>query len=171
MKRITIDQLDIKEHIRWAVDQETYDASYVNESTQVALHPEIISSSHIYPSKLEELFELQKRNMPWASFAPPHNFFLFSKRFFSYRLFLDIHCEDKSEESSDEENNEEPSEEEQLLHHNLMTQVKHQSKFEGQSSVHFEKDKSTLINLFESIEWVNGLLKQISARKLQYQKG
>ncbi len=52
-----------------------------------------------------------------------------------------------------------------------MSQVKKQSKFAEQSSVHFEKDKSTLINLLESIAWVNGLLKLINARKLQYQKG
>lgn len=163
MKHLTIDQFDIKEHIRWAVDQETYDASYVNESSQVALHPEIISSSHIYSSKLEELFDLQNRNLPWASFAPPSNFFLFSKRFFSYRLFLDIHWEDSEEDSSSD------SEEEQK--ENLMEQVRNQEKFEGHSAALFEKDKTTLVNLFESIEWVNGLLKQISARKLQYQKG
>ncbi len=103
MKHVTIDQLDLKDHVRWATDQEVYDAYFVNEASQVAPYPEIIASSHIYPSKLEELFEMQKKNLQWASFAPPHNFYLFSKRFFSYRLFLDIYCEEKGDEEDSSE--------------------------------------------------------------------
>jgi len=108
MKPVTIDQLDIKDHVRWAQDQEGYDISFVKESHIIAQHPEILGTSVIYPSKFEELFELQRRNLPWANFSPPRNFHMFNKRLFSYRLFPNIYWDDN-------ENEEESSEEEMLL--------------------------------------------------------
>lgn len=165
MKPVTIDQLDIKDHVRWAQDQEGYDISFVKESHLVAPHPEILGTSVIYPSKFEELFELQKRNLPWASFSQPKNFHMFSKRFFSYRLFPNIYWKDEddneeSEESADEESSDD-----------LIQEVIRIKKLGNQTESLFEKDKSTILNLLESIKWVNHLLKQINARKLQYQKG
>lgn len=162
MKAVTIDQLDIKDHVRWAQDQKDYDVSFIQESLLVAPHPEILGTSVIYPSKFEELFELQKRNLPWASFSPPKNFHMFSKRFFSYRLFPNIYWEDKDEEESSEDEN--PS-------HDLIQEVIRIKKKKEQIQSLFEKDKSAILNLLESIRWVNQLLKQINARKLQYQKG
>lgn len=97
MKAVTIDRLDIKDHVRWAQDQLEYDVSFVNESHLVAPHPAILGTSSIYASKFEELFELQKKNICWASFTQPLNFHLFSRRFFSYRLFPNIHWEDYEE--------------------------------------------------------------------------
>lgn len=40
-----------------------------------------------------------------------------------------------------------------------------------QSSVLFERDKTAILNLLETIDWINTLLKQINGKKLQYQKG
>ena len=164
MKATTIDQLDIKDHVRWAQDQESYDISFVKEAHVVAPHPEILGTSVIYPSKFEELFELQRRNLPWAHFSPPKNFLLFSKRFFSYRLFPDIHWE---EEESEEEK--ESSEEDTNC--DLIQKMIRVEKLANQTQSLFEKDKSAILNLLESIKWVNQLLKQVNARKLQYQKG
>jgi hypothetical protein len=168
MKAVTIDQLDIKEHVRWAQDQESYDISFVKESHLVAPHPEILGTSAIYPSKFDELFELQKRNLPWATFAPPKNFHMFSKRFFSYRLFPNIYWED---EESQEEKGEKDSSEEKKANHDLIQEVIRIKKLGNQTPALFENDKSSILNLLESIKWVNHLLKQINARKLQYQKG
>ncbi len=162
MKAVTIDQLDIKDHVRWAQDQEDYDISFITESHLVAPHPEILGTSVIYPSKFEELFELQKRNLPWASFSPPKNFHMFSKRFFSYRLFPNIYWE---------ENDEEESSEDKEHNHDLIQEVLRVKKKENETQTLFEKDKTTVLNLLESIQWANQLLKQINARKLQYQKG
>ncbi len=163
MKAVTIDQLDIKDHVRWAQDQEEYDVTFVKESQLVGQHPEILGTSVIYPSKLEELLELQKRNLPWACFSPPKNFHMFSKRFFSYRVFPNIFWEDQEEE-------EEPSEEENE-NFDLIREVIRVKKLANQPESLFEKDKGTILSLLESIKWVNQLLKQINARKLQYQKG
>ena len=167
MKPVTIDQLDIKDHVRWAQDQEGYDVSFVKESHIIAQHPEILGTSVIYPSKFEELFELQRRNLPWANFSPPRNFHAFSKRLFSYRLFPNIYWNDKEEKEEDEEK--EPSEEDSNC--DLIQEVIRVKKLENQIQSLFEKDKSAILNLLESIKWVNQLLKQINARKLQYQKG
>jgi hypothetical protein len=168
MKAVTIDQLDIKDHVRWAQDQEGYDVSFVKESHLVAPHPEISGTSIIYPSKFEELFELQKSNLPWASFSPPKNFHMFSKRFFSYRLFPNIYWED---ENKDNEEEHEKDSSEEGSNHDLIQEILRVKKFGNHTQSLFEKDKSTIINLLESIKWINQLLKQINARKLQYQKG
>ncbi len=163
LKAVTIDQLDIKDHVRWAHDQEVYDISFVKDSDMVAQQPEILGTSVIYPSKFDELFELQKRNLPWATFLPPGNFHTFSKRFFSYRLFPHIFWEEEDEEESEQE--EKDSED------GLMSGIINCKPPKNQKESLFEKDKSTMLNLLESIKEINGLLKQINARKLQYQKG
>lgn len=120
--------------------------------------------SMIYPSKFEELFELQKKNQHWACFSPPKNFHLFGKRFFSYRLFLNVHCTNEEEEQEENENPNDPDLD--------LIQAVHKIKKMG-SHPHslFEKDRSAMLSLLESIKWINTLLKQITGRKLQYQKG
>ena len=87
MKRVTIDRLELKDHVRWAQDREVYDPTFIDEAMVIAPHPEFAGLSAIYSSKMEELFDLQKRNQHWAAFAPPDNFHFFSRSFFSYRLF------------------------------------------------------------------------------------
>jgi hypothetical protein len=164
MKAVTIDQLDIKDHVRWAQDQQEYDISFVNESHLVAPHPEILGTSVIYPSKFEELFELQKKNVPWAFFAQPRNFHLFGRRFFSYRLFPSIYWEDYDEEENDD-SNEEPASDD------LIQEVLKIKKIPHQIQSLFEKDKSTILSLLEEIKGIDRMLRQINARKLQYQKG
>lgn len=172
MKAVTIDNLDIKDHLRWAQDQEVLEKALVTEAAIVALHPEILGMSLIYSSKFEELFELQKRNQHWAFFAPPINFHLFSKRFFSYRLFPGIHLANKEEESSQEgEQQEEEQEEGAAFDRDLLQAMSRIKKMSPQNASLFEKDKSAMLNLLDSIKWINDLLKQIHGRKLQYQKG
>lgn len=154
---VTIDQLDLKDHVRWANDQSIYDVTFIKDSEIVAHHPEILGTSAIYPSKLDELFEMQKKNLPWAAFESPKNFHMFSRRFFSYRLFPNIYWE------------EEKTEDEEDTHQSLKQQVIDLQNPDEQSI--FEKDKTVILNLLDSVGWINHLLKQINARKLQYQKG
>jgi hypothetical protein len=165
MKAVTIDKLDIKDHLRWAQDQEVLNTAYLTEASIVAPHPEILGMSMIYPSKLEELFELQKKNQHWASFSPPKNYYLFGKRFFSYRLFASIHWKEDSEENKEGEDSGKESDQD------LIQTIIRVKKLGNQSSNLFEKDKGAMLGMLESIKWINKLLKQISGRKLQYQKG
>lgn len=158
MPALTIDRFDLKEHVRWAKDQESLDVSLIAEAKLVASHPEVMGTSCIYPSHCEELFELQKRNTSWALFQPPPGFRLFGKRFFSYRLFEDP-CDAEPEREHQD-------------HYALVVQkILDTSPSKKESPSLFEQDKTVLVRVFESIGWIESLLKLIHGRKLQYQKG
>ncbi len=157
---VTIDNLGIKEHLRWAQDQEVLDSVYVTEASVVAPHPEILGMSVIYPSRFEELFDLQKKNQHWASFSPPKNFHLFGRRFFSHRLFPSIDWEDAKDDEREEE-----SQGQDLIQ--ALLEIEKGNQHESL----FEKDRATMLGMLQSIKWISQLLKQINGRKLQYQKG
>ena len=175
MKAVTIDQLHLKDHVRWAEDQEGFDSFFVTDSQVVASHPEVMGMSAIYPSKFDALFELQKRNLSWAAFEAPKNFHLFGKRFFSHRLFSHFEWEGEKEgkehqgEREDNSSNEEQEQQDGLK--KLMETIASLKRLQHQTPSLFEKDKTTLMSLLESIDWINSLLIQINGRKLQYQKG
>jgi hypothetical protein len=175
MKAVTIDNLDIKEHIRWAQDRAVLDTTLVKESKEVAPHPEITGTSVIFSSQLEELFAWEKGMLPWANFSPPHNLSLFHKRLFSYRLFPHISSEksDEDEQSDRDDQQQQDEQEEQALRRakNLIQQVLAIQKSASATSSLFEKDKSSILSLLESIRYIDDMLAQISSRKLQYQKG
>ncbi len=168
MKAVTIDNLDIKEHIRWAKDREIFDAALVHDTHQIAQHPEISGLSAIFPSQLEELFNWEKGVNPFANFAVPYNVHQFSRHLFTYRLFHNIHWKQANddEDASEEDESEGKSKPEE----NLLLQIK-AVRTSSHNSTIFEKDKSTLISLLESIQSINKMLEQITSRKLQYQKG
>jgi hypothetical protein len=171
MKPVTIDNLNIKDHVRWAKDQELLDPTYTKEVSLVSHHPEVLWNSIILTSKWEELFEWQKRNVSWANFEAPDKYHLVSKRLFSYRLFPNIYWKDEDEESEDKEHQEQGEDKHEQEGTNLLKQVLDLEKFPNQPMPLFERDKSTIVSLLESIKFLNTLLAQINARKLQYQKG
>lgn len=166
MPALTIDRFDIKEHVRWAQDQENLDVSLIAEAKLVATHPEIMGTSCIYPSHCEELFELQKRNTAWALFQPPPGFRLFGKRFFSYRLFEGPHFREDFDSNGEGEERE---------HHDhyavIVEKILETSQSKKESPALFERDKTVLLHMFESIRWIEKLLRLLYGRKLQYQKG
>ena len=171
MKAVTIDNLDIANHLRWAQDQDALNGIYFSEAQAVAQHPELVGLSMIYSSKFEELFDLTKKNQHWASFSPPKNYPLFGKRFYSHRLLPGIYLEEEEEEGQEEKQEEEGQEKQEDPHQNLIQTVMQIKKMGSQTAVLFEKDKSAMLNLLESIRWLNALINQIHSRKLQYQKG
>lgn len=168
MKAVTIDKLDIKDHLRWAQDQEILDPVYSSEAQAVAQHPGMMGMSVIYSSKFEDLFELQRKNQHWALFSPPQNYHRVSRRLFSWRLFPGLDWED-SDDLDREQNKEENREEAPCK--DLIKIVLRATKKGSHSPSLFEKDRAAMLNLLESIQWINKLLMQINARKLQYQKG
>ncbi len=162
MEATTIDRLDLKDHVRWAKDQHNLDPSLIKESLLVAPHPEVMGTSCIYPSKFDELFDLQKANQPWAAFHPPKNFHLFGRRFFSSF---------KGETPPSEEGEQEEEQKSRGTHYYLVQRILRIQALKYHSSSLFEKDKTTLLNALDSIHWIESLLKLIYGRKLQYQKG
>ncbi|MEN9343931.1 MAG: hypothetical protein RLZZ453_718 [Chlamydiota bacterium] len=213
MSRVTIDQLRPEDHVRWIRDQQQLSPELTRESSIVPPHSEVVGSSALYVSQLEQLFELNKCHLPFALFSPPPKAPRVNKRFFSPRLFfpaprksteeikkketeavgdslyfypqLDLHLVYGDQEGARWESRknqdglgqssgvyeEQELGEEELSFVVLKEKIADFPKGKGQKAILFEKDKSALMNLMEILEWINGLLKQINAKKLQYQKG
>lgn len=169
MKPVTIDKLDIKDHIRWAQDRAIHDTSLVKESKEIAAHPDISGTSAIFSSQLEELLAWEKGMHPWANFVPPENHILFHKRLFSYKLFPHISSEEQEDSEEEEKEEEEPEEKVLKKAKNLIQHVIALQQSARDSL--FEKDKNSILSLLESIRFIDGMLAQIMSRKLQYQKG
>lgn len=173
--RMTIDNLDIKAHERYALDQQKLDLRYIDEATLIHPHSEILGVSSIYSSKWEELFEIHKRNISWASFCPPPRYNLQSNRFFTYCIFPSIAVEEErdKEDEKEREDQEENSEEERKRDRaaSLLEKILSAKKRGAKPADLFEREKTDLIDLLESIKYLNKLLLQINGRKLQYQKG
>lgn len=163
MKAVTIDNLDIKVHEQYARDQISFDPTYIVDALGISPHFEIAGTSSIYSSKWEELFELAICNIPWAMFAAPPLFTVQRNKYFRYRILPSI--EDFLEE--DEEEQEETSFERAAL----LQKILNAKKEKQQSHETFERERSALLNFFQSVKMLDKLLAQINARKLQYQKG
>lgn len=164
MKPVTLDQIGIEAHERYAKDQDVLDASFIKGA---APHFEILGTSAIFSSEWDKLFEYSQRNHPWAAFAPPPLFALLQRRrFFSFSIIPSLDGFSQDEESSggqdDENEDDQPDafaeEKERLMNVNVDQQS-------------HEKERSILFNLFDSMEHLNELLKEIHSKKLQYQKG
>jgi hypothetical protein len=162
MKSVTIDNLDLKDHVRWANDQDVQDPFPIRETLLIAPHVGQFGDSAIYASKFDELFELQRNNLPWATFATPEDFFLLSRRLFSHALFPSLH--DTPQEESDD------APQEDFISH-LTQRVISLRKRGNQPSSFFEKDKTVILSLLESIKTLNDMLQEVNARKQQFQKG
>ena len=162
MKRVTIDQYDIKEHVRWAKDQAACDSTLVHTSATASLYPETGATSSIYSSELEALFQWEKGMHPWATFSPPENLFLLNKRFFSYRLFP--HIESTLEEEMEEESDQEEKKK------SLIDYIRALSRAKDPRAL-FEKDKKSILSLLEAVKEVDAMLALIFSSILRYQKG
>lgn len=154
MQSVTIDNLDIKNHVRWASDQQEFDPIYIQEAQEVAIHSELLGSSVIYAAQWDLLFEWQKRNRPFAHFEPPKKYRLASRRMFSYRILPDMDALGDSE-----------AEEKRVWHLIDLPCFK-------RYPLHlFEKEKTAVIGLLRSMQFLNSMLEKIAALKLKYQKG
>lgn len=165
MEKITIDQIGIDAHRRYAVDQETVESKYVTESSMVPPQLEIAGTSMIYSSKWEELFELNVGNTPWAAFYPPPNYRIQRNKFFSHTLTPNFGWSEDEEDEDQEENDEEGERARKKQDESL------NALLEMISTRILRSDESALLNLVESVKKLNSFLREINSKKLQYQKG
>ncbi len=160
MNAVTIDNLDIKIHTRYAQDQQILDPQFIEEM-QLAPALSVIDSYSInYALEFERLFDLHIRNLPWASFAPPLRPSKQKNRYFTHRLVLGIlgtEC-DEEEESEDEADN-------------LIKKAASARKKKFHSMTAFESERTTIINMLSSIKQLNDILGECNSKRLQYQKG
>lgn len=166
MKATTIDNLDVKIHERYAQDQRVYDRSFVTDSSLVSPHADIAATSAIYASQWEALFETSVKNLSWALFTPPSMYYRMRNRFFSYSIlpFIDIHRDQEKDE-------EQQQDEEEAKENPLVKKALSAKKGKNQDTSLFERDKTSIIHLLETVDHLDEILGQINARKLQYQKG
>ena len=164
MEKITIDQIGIDAHKRYAIDQESLETKYLTESTAIQPQLEIAGTSMIYSSKWEELFEFNFCNTTWAAFLPPPNYRTQRNKFFSHALIPGILWSEAEEDEDLEED--EDTENERKKQNHLINQI-----IESLSTGSIKEDESALLNLIQSIKTLNSLLREVNARKLQYQKG
>lgn len=163
-KPLTIDNYDIKVHERYASDQQVLDRTYTIDTT---IHPhfEIPVNGSTVSSKWEELFETDIHHHPWATFSPPAEYSSLRNRIFSYALSASFDWHDLEKE---EEREEEEKENERMKKYKTQIQ---QKKSKSIPLAILEKDRSALLNLLDSIQMLNNFLKEVHAKKLQYQKG
>lgn len=90
-------------------------------------------------------------------------------RFEEKKREKDSHHSSSQDSSSKEEEEEGAAQERALL--TLAEKIASLPKTSYTSSSLFERDKHAILNLIETIQWINLLLKQINGKKLQYQKG
>jgi len=159
---ITIDNYDVKVHERYASDQTVLDLTYINESHHIPPHLETAEGESTITAKWEALFETNLHRHPWAFFSPPPQFKKMRNRFFSAHICDAFQWDDSEEEEGDSE------EKEQLKEYREKILAK---KSKQMPIALLEKDRTALLKLLDSIQNLNGLLRDINSRKLQYQKG
>lgn len=155
---MTIDNLDVAVHERWAQDQEKLDPKYLS-SAETPNHFEIAGTSILYPSQWEELFEVHVKNIPWAAFTPPPHYRLQPNKFFTHRIVPSI---DTGMEGKEEE-------EKESFYEKILRKAEERRKQKALAAV--QREETALTNLFDIVQTLNVLLEQINARKTQYQKG
>lgn len=167
MKATTIDNFNISAHERYAQDQKVLDKTFITEALLLSPSFDKVALSSIYSSKWEELFEMGIKNLPWAVFSPPSAYRGQPNRFFSYRILPSIFVEATDEDGEGEERDEDEEKKES----EILKKVQQVTKGENEDTYLFERDKSAVINLLETVHHLNHILLQINSRKLQYQKG
>jgi hypothetical protein len=153
MSTVTIDNLGMKTHERYAQDQEVLESKYITESFSIAPHSESVGTSSIYSPQWEALFDLHLCNTPWALFSAPPKYHVQRNKFFASRIVPGVNWEEGEETFP------------------LLDKILDAPKAENQSNLSFEKDKTAILNLFESVKRLNILLAEINAKKMGGLKG
>jgi len=162
---VTIDNYDVKTHERYAIDQKRLTPELIKDAGLVSPHFEIPDGESSISSKWEELFGTNLHIHPWARFTTPPRYALVHKRYFSYSLSSNFDWID-----ADEEDEEKQREEEEKLVENYKKKIKAKQSKRIPTAI-LEKDRMSLLKMIDSIQSLNGFLREIHARKLQYQKG
>ncbi len=164
----TIDNLGIETSTRYAQDQKELDPALLRESRAVAPQAEIESVTPSFPSEVEQLFGLEKRNLTWASFLAPPKYSEQKKRLFSYHIIPSLGPEEKKEAQITKVKNFLPQEREGDKEEKSNKQREWEMKREKEEE---EKEKKILLTLLNSMSDLDKFLSAVNARRSQYQRG
>jgi len=151
MAKVTIDQYSAAVHERYAADRHALEALEIRfDDSYISKDFELAQGTASIQSKWEELFELHIHRHPFASFGIPPRFIKMRKRFFSNALSPEFDWDEEEEQHKEK--------------------VKKATSKMLPKTV-FEKDRTVILTLLDSIETLNTLIDELNGRKLQYQKG
>lgn len=155
MKGVTIDQLRIEDYKRYAEDQIKYDPSFSKDAAPLS---ETLGISSNYSEKIKELFGLYGIQTSFATFpTPPFYWSILRRRYFGNCILPTLESEVAEEEDT-------------TIFEELRERVLNFDA-KGQSADLVERERTSLINLFDALDNLNELLKEINADKIRYQKG
>lgn len=163
---VTIADYDLSVHARYAKDIANLERQYIEGAEQIPAHIEVIRTKEAISSKWDDLFKTSANITPFANFSPPPLWEKTRNRFFSHVLSNKFDWADEQEEEEQEEQNKKEK--------NFIRAMKELIR-EKESALTpfalFERDRESILALLDSIELLNGYLRHIMARRLQYQKG
>jgi hypothetical protein len=162
----TIDNLGADASNRYASDQQYYDQKIIKESQSVTAQSQIEVTLPSFMSEWEGLFELRRRNLPWADFQAPARYAEQKRRLFTDHILPALSSEEmidtqiervKSRAKKDKERNKE-----KRLAERWEEEIEEKDE---------EKEKNTLLLLLNCINLLDKALIEANSRRNQYQKG
>ncbi|MFY7842742.1 MAG: DUF5399 family protein [Rhabdochlamydiaceae bacterium] len=178
-EKVTIDNLRIKDHNKYANNQKAFNPVFVKDSPFISQQSTIDSIEPFYHSAFDKLFGLIFKNQPWARFeAPPFSLNRFHCFSSSIVPFLDSenHLSQKIDQAYLDSvhmfyaKEEIPS---KFSQENL-TQTKHDliQSLENTISTEFLMQQQEILKeLITCVEDLNKMIVECNTRRLQYQKG
>lgn len=157
-KPLTIDNYGRDASVRYAKDQEIYDASIITESRLIPQKTEVTVAKPYVPSEFDQLFSV-KKTTSWALFDAPKNFYAHDKSLFSYELIPSLGNYEKLESDSDK------------IERILGDQEKEHKDHEEEGSEEEEQEKIALTAFFQTLNQFNKILEAINGKRNQYQRG
>lgn len=147
-----ISNLPIETSIRWAKDQEQLDKELL-QGKSISTRAQIDVTLPSYASEFDTLFEMQKKNIPYADFSPPPEYTTQRKRTFTHQVIPSLGTDEKIEA--------------QRAKIDAIRPATEQPR-EAQEQ---EKEKKVLTTLLDIVTKKDKLLIAINSLRNQYQKG
>lgn len=166
----TIDNLGIDASTRYAVDQEVLDKKILKEARSIPRQAEVDVTSPFFASEFDLLFDGSKKNTSWAMFSMPKHYGEQRKRLFTYQIIPSLGTQEKTEnqekkiltqlkEKTDEQNQERKKKQNNSTWEEEIEQDEQ------------EKEQKVLLALLKNLLFLDKCMMDITARRMQYQKG
>jgi hypothetical protein len=166
----TIDNLGVDASTRYALDQQQLDRKILKEAKAVPAQAEVDVTSPSFASEFDLLFDADRRNAPWAKFCPPENYNEQRKRLFTYQIIPSLGSQEKYENQEKKilAKLKEESEKREKDQREKRRSARQSTEMEEEDE---EKEKKILIKFLQNLAILDKCLGDISARRMQYQKG
>jgi hypothetical protein len=162
IKSRTIDNLGMDASVRYAKDKQLYEPQFIEESKLVPQKTEVSVLKPYIPNEFEQLFSLGKQ-VPWATFSAPPNYYAQSKPLFSYQLIPSLGSYEKQDANTDKLESLQDA-----LQKPYKKKKEHNEEDEKEEE---EEERQTLLALFQCIQKLDKTLSLINSRRNQYQRG